>query len=76
MKPVGVGMRFNSLQPMQLNEVMTTASFMKIKRKGEVHKNVQLKKGPADISQHTIELFNSPTNTNRRRISLDNNKLN
>ena len=51
LKPVkDMNMQIKLLPQVQLNEVMTTASYMKIKTKDEVHKVLQLKKGPAEIS--------------------------
>ena len=44
---------------MELNEVQTTASLLKIRPKEEVHKNLKLKKGPAGITQQSMQLFNS-----------------
>ena len=42
-------MQISLLMPIELNEVQTTASLMKIRPAEEVHKNLVLKKGPAGI---------------------------
>ena len=54
-------MQINLMAQIELNEVQTTASLMKIKPPGEVHKNIVTKKGPASIRQQSMSLFSSPS---------------
>ena len=49
-----INMQINLLLPMELNEVQTTASLLKIRPRDEVHKNLKLKKGPTGIRQQSI----------------------
>jgi hypothetical protein len=51
-------MQISILLPLDLNEIMTTSTFLKIRPKEEVHKNKKLKKGPAAIFQQSMQLFN------------------
>ena len=44
-----INMQINLMAQIELNEVQTTASLLKIKPPGEVHKNIVTKKGPASI---------------------------
>lgn len=43
---------------MELNEVMTRSTFLKIRPKEEVHKQKKTNKNPAGIFQQSMQLFN------------------
>lgn len=59
-------MQISLMIPMELNEVQTTASLLKIRPKNEVHKNIKLKQGPTEISQQSMQLFQSPSPRKKR----------
>ena len=44
-----INMQINLLMPIELNEVQTTASLLKIRPAEEVHRNIVTKKGPTGI---------------------------
>ena len=46
-----INMQINLMLPLELNDMQTTASFLKIRPREEVHKNIVTKKGPTGIFQ-------------------------
>ena len=64
-----INMQINLVATIELNEVQTTASLMKIKPPDEVHKRIITKKGPACIRQQSMSLFSNQNSPSCRKQS-------